>query len=140
MATVFFSQCVSPSLSHLQVLQEAGPVSSHGFLPVALQHPWAFQPWPLLPPISTIMYALSVSIKLSQTRCDHSLQARAGLFCHGTFPRPPAGAVWDGRERGAAHRVPSLLSGPISSSQRSCLGTSGQQSGPSCYVSSETYL
>ena len=55
---VFFSQCVSITASPLQVLQEAGPVSSRGFLPVALQHPWAFQPWSLLPPISTIMYAL----------------------------------------------------------------------------------
>ena len=55
--------------------------------------------------------------------CRHE----AGLFCHGTFPRPPRrrGVGWQAER--ASTRVPSLLSGPISSSQRSCLFYPGQQ-------------
>lgn len=55
---VSFPQCVSITESPLQAPKQAGPVSSHGFPPVALQHHWAFQPRSLFPPISTIMYAL----------------------------------------------------------------------------------
>lgn len=55
--------------------------------------------------------------------CRHE----AGLFCHGTFPRSPRRRGVRRQEEGPSTRVPSLLCGPISSSQQSCLFFSVQQ-------------